>query len=265
MFKGILLHLKLTFYLTGHNILRAMEYRAAFIFQVLGMFINNFCWLGCWYLFFLNFPEVMGWRFKDSALLLGFSCISVGALVAFFGGARNLSRIITRGELDYFLGFPKNLLWHLSVSSGNMSGLGDIFSGLIFVGISIEISTWNIFLISYLLFISIIALYGFVVFTGSISFLVGNFESAADELFWSVITFGIYPSAHFHGVLKIIICTVIPAFFIFILPVESIRSFSWTELGILTVASFAIFVLGIATFYTGLKRYESGNLIQIRV
>jgi len=256
---------ELTLYLLGQSVLRAMEYRAAFLFQVLGMFINNLCWLGCWYLFFLNFPEVNGWRFKDSALLLGFSCVSAGVMIAFFWGSFELSRTIYRGELDYYLGFPKNVLWHLSVSSGRMSGLGDILSGVLLCALAAEITLSGILLFFYLVLLSTLALYSFTIITRSFSFFVGNFESAADELFWSIITFGIYPSSAFHGVLKLLICTVVPAFFVFVLPVELLRDFSWYKLVLLTAVVIVMFASALAVFGSGLRRYESGSLIQTKV
>ncbi len=265
MIKTFITYLRLTLFLCGQSVLRAMEYRASFISQVFGMFVNNFCWLGLWFLFFKKFPDVNGWRFEDSALLLGFSCVAAGIMIAFFWGAFDLSRTIYRGELDYYLGFPKNVLWHVSISKGRMSGVGDILSGLVMCLFVLDFTFTNVILFIYVTALSALGLYSFTIIAHSLAFFFGNFEGAADELFWSVITFGIYPSSPFTGALKIIICTLIPAFFIYILPIDLLREFSWGGLLMLTAATVVLFLAAVATFYLGLRRYESGNLMQVRV
>jgi ABC-2 type transport system permease protein len=48
-------------------------------------------------------------------------------------------------------------------------------------------------------------------------------------------------------------------------PVELLRSFNWQWLGWMILATVVLFVIAIVMFKRGIKRYESGNLINIRV
>ena len=43
------------------NFASAMEYRAAFISQIVGMFINNAVYFAFWLVFFDRFKEIRGW------------------------------------------------------------------------------------------------------------------------------------------------------------------------------------------------------------
>ena len=62
------------------NLLAAMEYRVAFLSQVIGMMLNNGIYFIFWILFFDRFQAVRGWALNDMLLLFG-----VVAAVTLFG------------------------------------------------------------------------------------------------------------------------------------------------------------------------------------
>ncbi len=257
-------YLKLTWILFSHGLMSALEYRASFITQVLGMIFNNICWVICWWIYFQKFPSIQGWQFNDSMVLFALGCFSFGLFGTFFAGAFELSRTIYRGELDYYLTFPKNVLWHVSMSKMYFSGIGDIIYGIIgfivFADFSIE--RFALFIVGG--FISAIAVLSFVVITQSVSFFVGNFEDAAANMLWSLITFCIYPLTSFYGGLKVIICTLVPAVFIYGVPHSMIQNLSLTDLLYSVLYMVSIFTIAVWFFYYGLRRYESGSLIQAK-
>jgi len=98
-----------------------------------------------------------------------------------------------------------------------------------------------------------------------IGFYVGNFEEGADQLFFALLGFTLYPQTVFSGALKLITLTILPAFFIAALPVSIMRTFSFTGLGIVAVAAVVSATLAITFFRISMRRYESGNAINVNM
>jgi ABC-2 type transport system permease protein len=77
------------------------------------------------------------------------------------------------------------------------------------------------------------------------------------------LTLATYPIVLFDGPVKFVLFTVIPAGFIS-LPIEALRTMN-LESAVLTVfGSLAVLAAGILIFYLGLRRHESGNLLEMR-
>src|SRR5437588_10057150 len=51
------------------NLAAAMEYRASFIAQCAGMFLNDAMLLVFWWMYFQRFPKLGGWQMGDVILL----------------------------------------------------------------------------------------------------------------------------------------------------------------------------------------------------
>lgn len=257
-------YIKLSFELVKHNLSAVLEYRIAFTMQAFGMVINNICWVLFWGIFFEVYSGPSHWDFQDTILIFSIACFAVGVFDVFFSGAMLLSRNIYSGELDYYLGVPKNPLWLVSMSRMNFSGFGDLVSGIVFFIYFVEFSYSSLILFLFLGIFSALGLLGFVIITQSVSFFIGNFEDGARELFWSIITFGMYPLTSFSGAIKILICSLLPAFIIFGLPVRILQHFNGYDLVTLIAAIGLLLSLGVVLFNVGLRRYESGSLMQIR-
>ena len=258
-------YISLTGEMTKLNILAAMEYRLSFLTQVFGMVINDAAFVVLWLVYFQKFPSLKGWTFDDSLLLLSFSTMSFSFVMVVARGAMELSRTITRGELDYFLSFPKSVLWHVSVSKTDISAIGDFVFGLIIFFFIKDSSLQKFLLIISLGILGALILLNFIIITQSIAFFVGNFENAAAQLFHSIVGFSLYPQSAFSGGLKLVMLTIIPAFFAMTVPVQLVRNFDlsyfFLMFGYWLVTSFAAAFI----FKRGLKRYESGNLINVRM
>src|SRR5215216_569923 len=67
------------------NLLSAMEYRAAFLSQVIGMLVNNFIYFAIWIIFFDRFKNVRGWGVNDMYLTFGVLTSSFGLVSMLFG------------------------------------------------------------------------------------------------------------------------------------------------------------------------------------
>lgn len=263
--KTAVKYLSLTWEMKKRTILSAMEYRASFLMHVFGMMLNDTAIIALWFIFFQKFPSIKGWEFNDTLLLFSFSTMIFGLVMVLTYGAFELAKTITRGELDYYLTFPQNLIWHIAVSKTKIAAIGDfIFSIIIFL----IASAFSLEKIAFFIPISLLAaliFFNFILITQSIAFFVGNFEDAAEHLFHALLGFTLYPQTTFYGALKVIMFTIIPAFFIATVPVQLIKSFSPTLFLGMLACWLATSLIALIVFRAGLRRYESGNLINIRV
>jgi ABC-2 type transport system permease protein len=75
--------------------------------------VNNSLWLLVFYLFFLCFPEVRGFRFEDLVLTWAMAFGAFGLLQTLWGGVLGLARLAETGELEVHLPVPVPLLPYL--------------------------------------------------------------------------------------------------------------------------------------------------------
>ena len=81
----------------------------------------------------------------------------------------------------------------------------------------------------------------------------------------ALFLFALYPTNIYSGVLQVVMFTLIPAGVISYLPVELARQFSWLQLFLLVGSSLGFLALAFFVFYSGLKKYESGNRFGTRL
>ncbi len=258
-------YLRLTLTMLNINIKSAMEYRTSFFVQIIAMIISNASWAIMWGIFFKRFPSVNGWTFQDTMLLMSLSSINTGLYTLFASGTLSLAKNVASGNVDYFLTLPQNLLWQISLSKLNIASFGDLAFGIIiyfFAGPMTSLQLCSFILMALL---TAIIMFNFIVITQSIGFFVSNFEDAADQLF-IILLFGTYtPQGGIHGALKVIMMTFIPVLLIGAVPVKLIREFNWTSLAVIFGACIISTIIALFVFKQGLKRYESGNMINVKM
>jgi ABC-2 type transport system permease protein len=247
------------------NLLSAMEYRAAFLTQVIGMLANNFIYFAIWIIFFDKFKDVRGWGVNDMYVTFGVLASAFGIVSLLFGNAFTLSDIISKGRLDYYLSLPRPVLLHTISSRTIASGLGDFIYGFISYGLSGYFS-WD-GLARYVLATLLAAtVFGaFLILTQSLAFWFGTMSNLSGLMLNAMLTFGIYPITLFDSYAKLILFTIIPAALMGAVPAEFIRAFSWQVLGELLLGAIGFLALAIFVFHKGLRRYESGSAIQIEI
>ena len=247
------------------NLASAMEYRANFISQVVGMIINDGIYFVFWLIFFDRFKIVRGWGMADMVLL--FSIITTGYGLAFvgFGNAQDLAGLIAQGRLDYYLALPRDVLLHVLASRSSLSAWGDLTFGLLaylFTGrfSPPEIALWLLASVcSGAVLISSFAIFG------CLSFWLGNASALAMQAQNAVLTLALYPRDIFEGAVRFIMLTIIPAAFVGAIPLDVVRRLDWTALLGLIAFAVGITLFMRLVFYAGLRRYESGSALNVNV
>ena len=250
-------------YITA-NIQGALEYRLSFFSQMAAMLINDLAWLIFWLAYFSSFPLVAGWGRPEIITLWAIVAAGFGVADTFCGGTFRLAGMITRGELDFFLALPKPALLHMLISRMSVTAIGDVAFGMLVYGVLIRPSLTQVALFGLCTVTGAIIFISFGVLTQSLAFWLGNAEGLAQQFANALLNFSTYPTVIFRGIIKALLFTVIPAGFITYMPVQLLRSPSWTMLGQLLLFTVVAAVVATTVFHRGLRRYESGNLVLVR-
>ncbi len=245
------------------NMQSAMEYRVSFLTQTIFMFLNDVIWVIFWFIFFNKFPVINNWGFVDLMFMMIVITTSWGIVGIFFGNFRYIAEVIREGQLDFYLTLPKEELTHILVSKSKFDAFGDVLFGIILAIIFIPLA--KIPLLILLLFISCIIILSFAIILGSLSFYMGSAVEASNQGLMGVLSIASYPFSAFQGYTKFILLTLIPAGFITGVPVELLRNFDLKWLLLMILCAIILFTLALIIFKKGVKRYESGNQIAVRV
>lgn len=243
------------------NLQAAMEFRAVFITQVVGMVVNNGLYFLFWVVFFQRFDQVAGYGLRDMALLFGVAACSFGLGVYLFGNVVPLAELIGEGRLDYYLALPRPTLLHVLASRSVASGLGDASYGLIsFLAVGPH-SLDGVARFAVAVVCGTAVFIGFMVLVSSLAFWSGGATQVSSQALMAMITFATYPVTLFDGTAKLLLFTVMPAALMGAVPAAFVRSFSWADMGLMAAGAAAFLVLAVLVFHAGLRRYESGSAI----
>ncbi len=264
MIRSLGSYLKLAATYVRFNFRAQLEYRGAFFSQVASMFINDGAWVVFWLLFFKRFPVLHGWSLTDVIALWAILTAGFGLAYGIMGNAIQLAGCIAQGEIDAWLLQPRAVLPHLLLGRSAPSAWGDALFGYI-VYLGFVRPDWPRMVAFILLSLAVgVAFIGFGVLAGSLSFFLGNAGALADQWRNTLISFSTYPPTLFQGTVKILLYTVIPAGFVSYLPVEALRSMSPIYALLSIGGALSLLGAGTGSFYLGLRRYESGNLVSMK-
>lgn len=261
MFKEI----KFVLQLIKLNVASAMEYRASFLMQAVGMFINNGIYFVFWVLFFDQFGELRGYGMDQIFLLFSIITLGFGMALTFAGNANRIAEFVAQGRLDYYLTLPRPVLPHLLFSWMNPFTFGDLSFGVIsylFTGRFDPISILLTFVSAVLAAVIFVSVFGIF---GSLAFYIGNAKEITFFLGNAMISFSLYPIGLFQGAVRLILYTLIPAAFVGAVPVEIVETGNLKLLVYLAIAATIGATLMTVIFQTGLRRYESGSAINVNM
>lgn len=233
--------------------------RKVFLSLSIVMVIQNFIFFSIWVVFFSTFRDIRGWQIEEMATLFGTLAFGFGLAFLVFGGALDIGRIIREGELDTYLGRPKRPLLPLIMREARPASLGDLISGpMLWIafgghGLSDLPLLLTLGVLAGVIFLSV------AISVQSMIFYIGSVRTLPDQIFELFVISSSYPQ-HGHGLaLRIAMFTVIPAGFAAWLPVLTVSDFAAWKLALMFLAASTYLTLAVRIFYSGLKRYSSGN------
>lgn len=159
--------------------------------------------------------------------------------------------------------YPTNLLSHIISSKTILAALGDLIFGVILLIYAGDLSVLYFTKVIGVSIMVAVIMVSFSIVTGSLSFWLGNTQTLADFSFSSLVMFSIYPRGIYNKVTNVLLMTILPATFVGFIPVEILKGKEPILLLYLGLFTLFVAVLSIWVFYQGLKKYESGNLINI--
>jgi ABC-2 type transport system permease protein len=258
-------HLTLLRAYFSFNLKCSLQYRTSFIVQVIGMMINNSSFLFFWWVIYRNVNTIEGYTFGDILILWGLASSTYGFSYIIFGNVRELSGIIVNGALDSFLLQPKDIIINVCASKMEVSAWGDLIFGYVLLFLSSKLSLSSFFLFTLFIIIGGLTFFSSILIINSLALYLGNIESTKRLVEMFFITFSTYPEGIFGKYLRVIFYTFLPVGFMIYLPVGIMTSFSSLRLIIVFLAALVYITLSYTIFYNGLKRYESGNLLESKL
>ena len=255
---------RVSFLSIKYCVMRELLNRMTFFSNIIFMMLNNGSMIIQWVVLFSLREEMGGYSFKEILLLWGISAGTYGLARILFYKAFDLSSIIYSGKLDAYIVQPKNILISVITSDISVSAIGDLFYGylmLIFYGLSFKV----FILYTYFIITGAIILTCISIILNSLSFWFGNADVVSDTGNGLMCYFANYPDGIYKGVAKALLFTLIPIGIVNFIPVHVIADFNLNLFLINTCVCIFLIYFAFIIFYTGLKRYSSGNLMSSRI
>lgn len=244
------------------NIKCNLEYRVNFYIQFITIIIQNISLLFFWYVIYSKVSSVGGYSFNQGLILLAMVRSTAGICFIIFGNIGELCDIIVKGKLDKYLLQPKEVIINICGSKMDISGWGDLSCGYILLFIAKGLDIVSIFKFTIFTIIGSIIFLSTLVIINSLTFYLKNVENTKRFLESMLTTFSSYPEGIYNKFFKYVFYTFIPIGFIVYIPVNLLDKFNIIVFIILIFATFIYSFIAYKVFYIGVKKYESGNLIQ---
>jgi ABC-2 type transport system permease protein len=243
--------------LVATSVKSAMAERGAFLMRATLMALNNGIFFTFWIVLFSRVPEVRGYQLGDMAVLYGVVALAHGIAVLLAGGIEHLARVIHDGELDALLAQPKPTLLYAIASRSQPSGLGDLVSGLVMIGLSGRVSGVPVVIFAGVAGAAVLVATGVILHSSA--FWLGRTDTASRQLYEGTLLFSLYPDTLFGGPVRLLLFTLFPAGFVGFLPSHLIRT--PTASGALMIAAgvIAYWTAAVWVFRRGLRSYSSGS------
>ncbi len=250
------------------NIASAAELRISFAMQIVGMMVNNITFVLLWWLFFGAFGTINGWNIQETIALQGFVALAFGIVFSFFSGADELPSAIYTGAFDSVLLTPRNLYARIFTLTTRVSAIGDIFFGILLLGVYwffSHPSAGQILALGTLILPAALIMMNFLLATACIGFFIHDATEIAKFSFESVLGPSLYPAGMFQGFMRFFFIFVLPALAIGGIPVEAVQGWSVVKIAVVWLVAALWTAIAVWVLRKGVRRYESGNLTGARL
>jgi ABC-2 type transport system permease protein len=243
----------------------ALEYRTNFVFDALLSLLEVGMYLFYWRLFFSISKGIPGVTYEQMAALVAFNhVIYAGADTLMGSHIWQAVETVVKGQLDVFLVQPKSAVFQLFFSGAQPMRAIQIVVGTILYFIFVPFSPASVGLYVFGLVIGTAIFSSWVVIIHSLTFHLGN-AVVVYKLLSVILHFAKKPANIFSFAIRFVLYTVIPAAYVG--TVQAQQAFHPSLAWMLSLSALAIACpfLAAAAFRSGLRRYESGNLMGIRL
>lgn len=253
-------NIKLLFTLLKTNLKSSVNDRGEFLLKILFMIVNNLIFIAMWCFLFEKYEIINGWKIEHLLFMFGCSAFVFGINNLLFFGVREIPLWVDNGKLDLYLTYPRNILFIAATSNVNVSGLGDMVFGVLLIAASNFLRFQYLLPIIAILLLGTILVFAINTLLASIAFWVRNADSLTKQIYANIIILSSNPPSIYNGFLKIIIFTIIPVGIITSAPVMFLQTGRYKFLFFMLIATAIFSIVSVLLFFSGLKRYESGNL-----
>lgn len=244
--------------------MREMLNKVTFLTNIGFMILNNATFIVQWVILFSIKEEVGGYGIQEIMLLWGLAASTYGLAHVLFARVFSLPELIINGKLDTYLVQPKNVLLSVMTSATTASAIGDLLYGLMVVCIFC-FSVRRFFLFLLFTVTGAVIMTAFALLLGSLSFWFVKTDTFGNNMVNALVSFSTYPDGIFKGAVRFLLYSVVPVGMSIYTPVDIMVEFDAWRL--LKVAGYTVLLSAAAvfTFYRGLRRYSSGNLMEARM
>lgn len=262
---SMLLALKRNGFFIGYafvrNMASAMEFRTSFIIQVVSSFFFLIGLYGTWCFLIDTFGSINGWTIADSARVFALSLGAIDMTMLFFYSIKDISKYITNGQLGLFLGYPMHPIVLMGTLRARPSSLGSVPAMFVLLYYAESMSLVVTLKYLILLPIAMLIFINYLIIVQSAAFFVGPVDQLANRVIMTMINITDLPYVVLSARARMFAATIIPVFFIAILPAQLLKSFEWHRFLLLLVYAAGSSFLALSVFNAGLKRYDAGNLM----
>jgi ABC-2 type transport system permease protein len=243
----------------------SLEYRTNFIFESILSVVEVGMYLFYWRIFLSISSGIPGISYEQLAALVVFNHIIYGGADTLMAGqVWEAGSQIVRGQLDIFLVQPKSAIFQLFFSGAQPMRALQIVVGVIVYFFFVPLTVVNALLLIFGLVTGTIIFTSWVIAIHSITFRLGN-SVVIYKLLSVILHFAKKPTSIFSFVIRFILYTIIPAAYIG--AVQSQQVFAAEAPVLFGLAALAVVspLVAVMIFRRGMRLYESGNLIGIRM
>ncbi|HWP45838.1 MAG TPA: ABC-2 family transporter protein [Candidatus Limnocylindrales bacterium] len=247
------------------NLNSHLEYRFNVVLDFFANLVEVSIYIFFWRLFFTVTQDINGWKFEQLVSLVAFNSLIYGLVDVGIGGMIwNINEYIREGRIDFYLTLPKNVLAHLLISGTSVNRIGRLLVGLGYYLLFVPVNFYSLTLLVIGSLLGATVFLSWLIIFHSLTFWLGQ-STLVWESLASLLEFARKPADIFQGIIRLTLYTILPAAFLGTVPVQMLYGFSPWRLLYFGLFAFGSLLGAIGIFYRGLRRYESGNLITVRM
>ena len=261
--------MRMYFYMIGVSIRTQLQYRYAFVMNILGWAMTYAGTAITMWVLLYSFGAIEGWSFWELLFLFALSVLSWGVCVVFFFHFRTLDQFIVQGTFDRFLVRPIHPFFHFMSMKFDVRAFGQFLFSIVAVVMAYDKLSlhWNLW--QWLVFLG--AVIGGTLIQGGLLIAISAmafWTTRSERVYWVVMwpakSLMNYPLSIYPRVVQGLVTFVLPFAFVNYLPAllllgkpSGIYPAYWGFFSVLVGGIF--FWLCFRLWMLGLNRYKSAG------